>query len=321
MSKMRVFVAGATGVLGRTLLPRLVSAGHEVIGLGRTAEKLLEIVQLGGTPERGDILDANVMRGIVERTRPDAIVNLATAIPLKLRVTPKDWELNDRIRTEGTRNLLEASQAANVRLFVQESVGYVCAPHATAWLDENAPLSPHPFLRATQQMEAQIKASGIPSVILRLAAVMASESWHFQQSVVALRRGLLPIVGDGSPFVSLIHADDAAQSIQRSLESPAMAAGKIYNVVDNEPAPMREVLTYAAQCLHASAPRQVPAFMAKMVVGSLTLEVFTASYRMTNAKIRQELGFVPRSPSYRELWHQLSQEIAGKEFVASSDLT
>lgn len=317
---MRVFVAGATGVLGRALLPRLVKAGHEVVGLGRTPEKLLDIVRLGGQPERGDVLDSAAMSAIIEKTKPDAIVNLATAIPLKLRVTPKDWELNDRIRLEGTHNLLQAAKEINLTLFVQESVGYVCASHPTGWLTETSPPSNHPFLSATQKMETWVQQSGVSNVILRLAAVMSAESWHFQQSVVALRRGLLPIIGDGSPFVSLIHADDVAQSIALALEAPTVAAGKIYNVVDNKPAPMRDVLTYAAECLKASAPHQVPAFMAKMIVGSLTLEVFTASYRMSNAKIRAELGFVPKYPSYRELWRQLAQEIGGKEFVASSDL-
>ncbi len=317
---MRVFVAGATGVLGRALLPRLVAARHEVTGLGRTPEKLLDVVRLGAKPERGDVLDGAAMRAIIEKIKPDAIVNLATEIPLKLRVTPKDWELNDRVRTEGTHNLLQAAKASNLTLFVQESVGYVCAPHPTGWLNETSPLSNHPFLAATQKMETLVRQSGVPSVILRLAAVMSAESWHFQQSVVALRRGLLPIVGNGSAFVSLNHADDVAQSIALALENPTIAAGKIYNVGDNEPASMRDILTYAAQCLRASAPRQVPEFMAKMIVGSLTLDVFTASYRMSNAKIRQELGFAPKYPSYRELWQQLAQEIGSKEFAASPDL-
>jgi nucleoside-diphosphate-sugar epimerase len=317
---MRVFVAGATGVLGRATIPRLIAAGHEVIGLARTPEKLLDVTRLGATPERGDVLDAATMNAIVAKTQPQAIVNLATAIPLKLRVNAKDWEPNDRIRTEGTHNLLNAARQTNCKLFVQESVGYVCAPHSTNWLTEESPLSAHPFLQATQQMERQVQQSTLPATLLRFAALTAADSWHTQQSIVALRRGLLPIVGDGTAWVSLISVEDAAAAILLTLENADTAAGKIYNVVDNDPDTMRAILTYAAECLHASPPRQVPALMAKMIVGSLTLEVFTASYRMSNARIRQELGFAPQFPTYRELWRHLAQQTAGKNFAASHDL-
>lgn len=317
---MRVFVAGATGVLGKATIPRLLAAGHEVVGLARTPEKLLEVVRMGATPERGDVLDAALMKSVAAKTQPDVIVNLATAIPLKLRVSPKDWEINDRIRMEGTQNLLQAAKQAKVKLFVQESVGYVCAPHASDWLTENSPLSTHPFLDATQQMETLVQRSGLPATLLRFAALTAADAWHTQQSIVALRRGLLPIVGEGTGYVSLISAEDAAAAILLAVENSDIAADKIYNVVDSDPAPMRAILAYAAECLHTSAPRHVPALMAKMIVGSLTLDVFTASYRMSNVLIRQELGFVPQFPTYRELWRHLAQQTAGKEFVASHDL-
>src|SRR5579871_878376 len=111
---MRVFVAGATGVLGRALTPLLLAAGHEMIGLARTPEKLLQLDRMGALTARGDVLDAPGIRTLVQNARPDAMVNLATSIPLKLRIDPKDWEHNDRIRVEGTSNLLAAGQEAGV---------------------------------------------------------------------------------------------------------------------------------------------------------------------------------------------------------------
>ena len=318
---MRVFVTGATGVIGRELLPQLLAAGHGVVGLARTPEKLLQVAKTGATPVRGDVLNAADMARVVGETRPEAIVNLATAIPLKLRVDLKDWQGNDQVREEGTRNLLTAAQSAgSVRLFVQESVGYVCASQGENWMDEAAPRTTNPFLAATIAMEKLVESSPVPHALLRFAALTSAESWHTQQMLPALRRGLLPIIGDGKAFFSLIHAYDAAQAIVAALAAPETANGQIYNVTDNEPAPAHEVLPYAAKLLNVSAPRHVPPFMAKMVVGALTVDVLTASYRMTNAKIRRELGFTPRYPTYRENWRQIVGELGGKEIAASDDL-
>lgn len=317
---MRVFVAGATGVLGRALLPPLLEAGHIVFGLARSPEKRLPVEQAGAAAVDGDVLDAEAMRRAVAEAQPEAIVNLATAIPLKLRVTLKDWEPNDRVRVEGTTHLLAAAQEAGVRLFVQESVGYVYAPRDDVWIDENSPRSQHALAQGTAQMEDIVRASDVPATLLRFGMLYAPDAWHTQQSVVALRRGLLPVIGDGAVYMSPIHAFDAAQAIMAVLANPEAAAGQTFNVVDNDPARMRDVLPYAATLLHAPAPRHVPPFMAKMIVGPLTVEMLTASYRISNARIRRVLGFTPRYPTYREIWAQIAQEIDRYTFAASDEL-
>ncbi len=314
------FVAGATGVLGRALVPQLLAAGHTVVGLARTPEKLLQADILGATPVRGDVLDGEAMRRVVGESQAEAVVNLASAIPLKLRVHPKDWELNDRVRLEGTRNLLAASEPLGLRLFVQESVGYVCASRGADWIDEEAPRSTHPFLRATLAMEDLVRASRLPATLLRFAALSSPHSWHTQQSIAALRRGLLPIIGEGDAYVSQIHADDAARGIVAALANVEASSGQTFNLVDNDPAPMRDVLTCAAQTLRAGTPRHASALMAKMIVGALTVEVLTASYRMTNAKARRVLNFAPRYPNYRECWAQIAREIGARDFTPSKDL-
>lgn len=304
---MRVFVIGATGVLGRALLPPLVAAGHEVVGLAHSAEKLPRVENLGARPVCGDILDSEGMRRLVREIQPEGIVNLATAIPLKLRVDPKDWALNERIRLEGTANLLAAAQESEIRLFVQESAGYIYEPGGDAWLTEETPPSSHPFRRHIAQMEAMIRDSGIPATLLRFGALNAADAWHTQQAISECKRGMLPIIGDGSAFMSQIHAEDAAQAICRALADPQATAGQTFNVVDNEPARMREVFPYIAQMLSAPPPRHVPPLLAKMLAGALTIEVFTASYRISSAKIRQALGFAPRFPTYRESWAAILQ--------------
>jgi nucleoside-diphosphate-sugar epimerase len=316
---MRILVAGATGVLGSALLPRLVGAGHTVYGLARSPEKLLRVENLGAQAVRGDILDGKAMLALFERHQPEAVINFANAIPLKLKIQPSDWQRNDRLRVEGVGNLLAAAQQVETRLFVQESVGYVCQSQGDHWIDEEAPRSEHPFLRATREMEDRVRATPF-GVLLRLGAVTAADSWHIQQSVTALRRGLLPVIGDGAPFVSTVHVEDVAQAVLCTLAAPEAAIGQTFNVIDNEPARMKDLWPYAAQQLHAPPPKHVPPFMAKLVVGALTLEVLTASYRMTNRKIRERLKFDPRYPTYRESWQQIAQAVAGKEFTASADL-
>ena len=317
---MRVFVAGATGVLGRESVPQLLAAGHEVFGLARTPEKLLRVKRMNAEPMRGDVLDADAMRRILGEIQPDAIVNLATAIPLKLRVNPKDWELNDRVRREGTANLLAAAQNLDVKLFVQESAAYVCQAQGENWMTETSPLTDHSFLRVTIEMENAVRAASVPATLLRFAALMSADSWHTQQSATALRRGLLPIIGDGGNFVSLIHAQDAARAIVLALGTPQKVAGQTFNVSDDGPAPMREVLPVAARLLNAPKPRSAPLVMAKMIAGAITVEVFTASYRLSNAKIKQTLGFAPQYPTYRETWAQIAREFSGRDFAPSEDL-
>jgi nucleoside-diphosphate-sugar epimerase len=316
---MRIFVAGATGLLGRSLATKLVAAGHTVYGLARTPEKLLLVENLGGSAVRGDVLDGKTMLDLMQRHRPDAVVNLATAIPLRLKIQPQDWQMNDRLRTEGVHNLLAAAQAVEARLFIQESAGYVCQSRGGQWIDEDAPRSDHPFLRATREMEDRVRAVPI-GVLLRYSAVASADSWHMQQSIVAMRRGLMPILGDGEAYISTIHVEDAAQAVVCALANPAAAAGQTFNVTDNEPAQMREVWPYAAKLLHAPPPKHVPSFMAKLVVGALTLEVLAASYRMTNHKIREMLNFQPRYPTFRETWQQIVEAVAGRDFAASADL-
>ena len=317
---MHVFLLGATGVLGRAAIPQLLKAGHRVTGLARTPEKLLLVDRLGGNAVRGDILDADTIRNLMVEHRPDAVVNLATAIPLRLKIDLKDWEQNDKIRADGTRNLVRACEAAGVSMLVQESVGYVCASRGAGWIDEESPRSTHPFLKATVEMEDVARSSGVPGTILRFGAVMSADAWHTQQSVAALRRGMLPIIGHGDSYLSIIHTEDAAAAIVRALDRPETASGKTYNVVDDAPATMAEVFRYAASVLGASAPRTVPPFLAKMAVGSLTLDILTASYRMSGATIRADLDFAPRYPTYRETWTQIASLLKDRAIPASDSL-
>ncbi|HZO91537.1 MAG TPA: NAD(P)-dependent oxidoreductase [Chthonomonadaceae bacterium] len=317
---MRVFVAGATGVMGRALLPQLSAAGHEAIGLARSPEKLPLVEKLGARTARGDVLDAETLRRLIRETQPEAVVNLATAIPRTLRMSPKDWEANDRVRVEGTANLLAAAREAGVRLFVQNSFGYVYQPRGDQWIEEDAPLTSQDFRRSEVQAEEVARSGSIPATILRFGMLMAADAWHTEQTIAMLRRGLPSLVGAGDNYLSLIYAEDSARAILCALANSQAAAGQTFNVVDDEPVRMRDMLAYAARVLHTPPPRHIPPFLVKLSYGALALEVLTASYRISNARIKRTLGFAPRYPTYRETWAQIAQEVGSRDLTPSEEL-
>lgn len=319
---MRIFLAGATGIIGRALIPALVSDGHEVYGLARTPDKMLTVAHQGGKPFRGDILDPESMRTAIHQVRPDIIINFATRIPLKLRVTQEHWKENDKIRTKGTGNLLAGIPPdLSLQLFIQASTDQVYAPAGDRWIDERSPLGTHPFLQATRKMEEMVLASRYPATLLRFSVLNDAGSWHTQQSITALRRGMLPIIGDGGAYISMIHLQDAVQAILCAVRQPQTAARHIFNVSDNNPVRMQDLFPYVARLMKAPTPRQVPQLMAKMVVGSLTIDVLTQSRRMSNAKIREQLAFTPQFPTYQEIWQQVLDAVGNREFKASDELS
>ncbi len=310
----RVFVAGATGVLGRELIPQLLEAGHTVLGLARTPEKLLQVVKMGAKAVRGDVLEPETMRRVVQESAPDVVVNLATVIPLKLRVNPADWVMNDRVRVEGTSNLLKAAEGLPLRLFIQESVGYVSQSQADAWIDENTPLSSHAFVQATIDMERRVRESELPTTVLRFGALLSDDSWHAQQSVAAIRKGLLPIIGQGESYMSLIHTHDAGRAIVHLMDQADHARGRVWIASEEEPAQSAEIIPFVAELLKSPSPRRVPAMLARALVGAVTIEVLGASYRLSSRRLREDLGFRLVYPTYREIWSHIAGQVEGKSF-------
>jgi nucleoside-diphosphate-sugar epimerase len=276
---------------------------------------MIAVQSLGADAVRGDILDGDGMVQLLLQLRPDIVVNVATSIPLRLKIDPKDWEQNDRIRTVGTRNLLQACESAAVKLLIQESVGYVCSSQGASWITEDSPRSINPFLKSTVQMEDAVRAANVPGAILRLGLLMSADSWHTRQSVAGLRRGMLPIVGDGSAYMSLIHADDAAGAIIDVIDHADTAAGRTYNIADGSPASMAEVFRFAAAALKAPAPKSVAPFLARIAVGALTVDILAASYRMSAERAKAEIGFAPRYPTYRDTWTQIAAALANSEIA------
>jgi nucleoside-diphosphate-sugar epimerase len=303
---MRVFLAGATGVIGRRLVPMLVAAGHEVTGMTRNPEKLDALRASGAEAVIVDALDAPAVRAAVAHARPDAVVHQLTSLPQRIdpRRIERDFVLNDRLRTEGTRNLVEAAQAAGAGRIVAQSIAfsYAPGPPGTVHREQDPMLldAPRPYTRsASAIVELERAVAGAGGVVLRYGYFYGPGSSISRGGStgqdVARRR--FPIVGAGTGVWSFVHVDDAASATVLAL---TRGAGGPYNVVDDEPAPVSEWLPALAEALGAPRPWRVPAFIARPIAGSYGVGILTRAQGASNELAKRELGWAPAHPSWRE---------------------
>ena len=298
---MKVLVAEPSGVIGRRAVRRLVAAGHAVSGLVRDESRTALVESLGAQPVAGDVLDGESLLRAAKGA--EAIVNLAAAMPigLSLAETKAAWEANDRTRTEGTRNLLRAARAVGTQVYVQESLLYVYGDQGDRWVDEEiVPERTRLTAAALDAEELVLGANGddLATVVVRFGVVYSRDAWHTQLLISQARKRQLPILGDGTGFWSLIHAEDAARATVHAVEDAPGRA--VYNVADDRPAPLAELFTYLADQLGTGAPRKVPVLAARVFVGKDLTKLLSGSIRLSNRLIKEELGFEPVYPSYRE---------------------
>jgi nucleoside-diphosphate-sugar epimerase len=303
---MRVFVAGATGAIGRPLIPRLVAAGHEVTGMTRSEQRADEIAAAGAKAVVCDVFDAERLTGLVREAQPEAVVNQLTALPERLDLGRKDvYDATNRVRTEGTANLVAAMRAAGARRLVAQSISFVYEPEGDWVKDETAPVmrsAPGPFggaLRALFGLERQVlEAPGIEGLVLRYGFFYGPETTYAPDGYQAgeVRKRRFPVVGPGSGTFSFVHVEDAAGATVLALERGAPG---IYNVVDDEPAALREWLPVYAEALGAKRPFRVPVWIAKLVGGAAVASMAVTVRGASNAKAKRELGWEPAYPSWR----------------------
>ena len=312
---MRVFLAGATGVIGRRLLPRLLEAGHDVTAMTRRAERGAALRDAGAAPAVCDVFDAEELRAAVERARPEVVVHELTDLPPALdpRKMEEQAAGNDRIRTEGTRNLVAAAVAAGAQRLVAQSIAFAYAPMGEGLKREDDPLwddAPWPWSRsvaALRELDGAVTGTeGIDGLVLRYGffygpGTAYAPGGFFDREV---RRRRFPVVGKGSGVFSFVHVDDAADA---TVAAVARGAPGIYNVVDDEPAPLREWLPVYADALGAKRPRRVPRFLARLVAGEYTVALATELRGASNERAKAELGWAPRYSS----WRQGFREAAG----------
>jgi nucleoside-diphosphate-sugar epimerase len=298
---MRVFVAGATGAIGKRLVPQLVERGHAVTGSSRSPEKAEALRALGAEPVVLDLLDRNAVRAAVVATRPNAIVHEATALAgmSDFKHFDRSFAETNRLRTGGIDALLAAAGEAGVERFVAQSfAGWPYAREDGAVKTEEDPLDPDPVpamretLAAIRYLEETVVGAG--GIVLRYGGLYGSPD-DAQLELVRKRR--FPIVGDGGGVWSFVHLDDAAAATVLALERGAPG---IYNVVDDDPAPVREWLPALAADIGAKPPRRVPRWVARLAAGESGVAIMTEVRGASNAKAKRELGWTLRHPSWRQ---------------------
>jgi nucleoside-diphosphate-sugar epimerase len=298
---MRVFVAGASGAIGTRIVPQLIDRGHEVIGTFRSPAHAERVRALGAEPVALDLLDARAVRRAVLETRPEAIIHQATDLAdVRFgRSLDRSFASTNRLRTEGTDALLAAAREAGVRRFVAQSfASYRYAREGGPVKAEDDPLDSSPPAMARQTNaamrhldQAVTNAGGIA---LRYGGFYGASN---DGLVKPVRKRQFPVIGDGDGISSFIHLDDAAAATVLALERDL--AG-IYNIVDDEPAPMREWLPALAQALGAKPPHHVPLWLAGLVAGKGMVMMAVGSRGASNAKAKRELGWTLRYPSWRQ---------------------
>jgi nucleoside-diphosphate-sugar epimerase len=298
---MRVFVAGASGAIGTRLVPQLIARGHEVIGTSTSNAGADRLRVLGAEPLVLDILDRVAVRRALFESAPDAIVHEATAIA-DVRFSKnldRSFAPTNRLRREGTDALLAAAREGNIDRFVAQSFASMRYERTGGWVkSEDEPLDPDPIPKARESSAAMTylekAVTGAGGIVLRYGMFYGAANDGLIEPV---RKRQFPIVGDGAGVGSFIHLDDAAAATVLALEHEGPA---IFNVVDNEPAPVREWLPVLAKALGAKPPRRVPVWLARLIAGEVAVMLGTESRGASNAKAKSQLGWTPRYPSWRQ---------------------
>jgi 2-alkyl-3-oxoalkanoate reductase len=298
---MRVFVVGASGVIGRRLVPQLIERGHDVVGTASSAGKTEQVRALGAEPVVLDALDAQAVRETVAAAQPDAIVHEATSLTgiSDFKHFDRTFAQTNRLRTEGTDNLLAAARETGVGRFVaQSNANHRYAREGGPVKSEDDPLDPDPVATARESAAAMTHldraVTDAGGIALRYGIFYGDPD---DGMVEAVRERKFPIVGDGDGVWSFIHLEDAASATVLALEHDGPA---VYNIVDDEPSPTREWLPELARIVGAKPPRRFPRLLARLFAGEAPVVMATESRGASNAKAKRELGWKLRYPSWRQ---------------------
>jgi nucleoside-diphosphate-sugar epimerase len=306
---MKVFVAGATGALGKRLVPLLASNGHDVTAMTRSPAKARLVRALDAKPVVADGLDQHAVARAVTASEPDVVINQMTGLAgvNNLRNFDGEFALTNRLRTEGTDHLLAAARQAGARCFIAQSFGnWNYERTGSAPKTEDDPFDPDPpaaqrqSLAAIRHLErAVVNATELTGIALRYANFYGPGSGFAEDGDIAglLRKRAFPVIGDGAGVWSFIHLDDAAAATMAAMDRGLRGA---YNVADDDPAPVAEWLPELARRLGAPAPRRVPVWLGRMAAGEVGVSLMTRIRGASNAKARRELRWAPVHASWRE---------------------
>jgi nucleoside-diphosphate-sugar epimerase len=303
----RIFVAGATGVVGRRVVPQLLEAGYNVTAIGRSEAARSRLARAGARPIELDLFDAVAVRRAV--ADHDVVINLATSVPLGLRTfLPGAWRMTNRIRSYASANLLEAALAGGARRYIQESFAPIYPDCGDQWIDESTPPHAARYNRAVLDAESATRRfteRGGTGIALRFAYFYGPDSPMTLETVRYVQRGWAPVFGAPAAYFSSVSHDDAASAVVAALGVPA----GVYNVTDDEPLRRREYADSLARVLGVPSPRLPPRWTANLL-GSVG-ETLARSQRISNQKLKAESGWVPRYPSVRAGWQAVLDSVEG----------
>lgn len=296
-----VFVTGATGALGKHVVPRLIRAGYNVYALSRNAENHRKLSMAGAHPAEADLFDRSSL--LHATTSCDAILHLATHIPVNPSPKRRDWKLNDRIRTEGAANLLYAAEKNGIPVFIQPGIVQVYGDLNGARVSAHTPISRRlPYqIRSAVIMEKKVREAvnyGVHSVILRFGVFYGPDTFHTQQLLSNIRSRKMPLIGEGSFYMNMIHVEDAAAVIVTALTEFPKFKGRTWNVSDFQPKTYRELLSILQTELKAPAPRKLPGWLVRLLIGKATYGYLTNSIRVYPEG--PLLSWSPRHPDFAE---------------------
>jgi nucleoside-diphosphate-sugar epimerase len=306
---MKIFLAGATGAAGGRLVPALISSGHEVVAMTRSPDKADSLRVLGAEPAVADGLDADAVMKAVTAADPEVVVHQMTALSAakSFKNFDRDFALTNRLRTDGLDNLLAASRAAGVRRVIAQSYGnWNYERTGTAVKTEDDPLDPNPPANQRQSLDAirhlegaLAEAAPIEGIALRFGNFYGPGTGFSADGdlVELVRKRRLPIVGDGAGVWSFIHVDDIATATIAALDRGGPG---VYNIADDEPAPVRDWLPELAEAVGAKPPRRVPVWLGRIATGEVGVSMMTQIRGASNAKAKRELDWQPAYASWRQ---------------------
>ena len=307
MTGLHVFIAGATGVLGRRLVCRLIERGHRVTALARTLEKAAWLERHGAIARQASLFDADQLARAAEGC--NVVVHAATAIPKQAQTSPQDWTENDRIRRAGTQALANCAAKIGAEAYVQQSVVWVARPADGGCFDEDAPATDHPLMQSAYDGEQIARAAGsqhgFTAAVLRCGWFYGADAAHTQLFRDGLRKRRIPVIGRGDAVWACLHLDDAASAFLAAIEHSQPG---LWHVVDDTPVAVRDFLGAFASLLHAKPPRAAPVWLARLLAGRSAVEFFTHSTRTTNERFRRDFGWRPQYATYRDGLTQVVQE-------------
>ncbi len=304
---MRVFVAGASGAIGKPLMRQLVAAGHNVTGTTRHETRAEEIRAAGAKAVVCDVFDREALEAAVKEAAPEVVVNQLTSLPQDFNPKKIDYGPTNRVREEGGGNLMTAALAVGARRYVTQSIAFIYAPEGDWVKDEEArPFedAPPPFDEGERAMLAHeqqvLGTDGIEGLVLRYGQFYGPATYYTPGSgsiAKQVEKRMLPVIGPGTGMGSFVHVEDAAGATVAALDHGSPG---IYNITDDEPTPAKEWLPVYAEALGAKPPRRVPTWLARLIGGRMAVEFGVNLRGAANAKAKRELSWQPRHPSWRQ---------------------